>query len=290
MIAEYGHIEEPLGFISMEVDGSMGSGKRAQAHLAETKPWERTKEQVALDEAQIRAAHALNRMTERAKRMGGLKQVYLDATLSGMPPKIVLSRMGVRTVVDLEELDRARAFTVPPPRPFVPARSRAPQRRASMKAVTEAWLRIVDQQLSKGIVGVFKKRIVHEAMYRAIHVKKTHTVRDYKYPAESIRRMCREVKKELRFRRRLLEYVEDGSPFHQAEVGILGRLEKPIALSLKLRGIEYLVDLMLFTAEQLGPQLMLTVQPLLDRFNLTLPVAELVYTDPPQDELGLKMA
>jgi hypothetical protein len=272
----------------MEVDGSMGWGNRAHAPLAEGKPWERTKEQVALDEAQIRAAHALDRLTERAKRLGGLKQVYLDATLSGMPPRIVLARMGYRTVIDLEELDRAQAFAHPPPRPFVPTYSRPPQRRASMKAVTAAWLRIVDQQLSKGIVGVFKKRILHDTMYLAIHVKKTRTILDYKYSPKAVRRMCREVKKELRFRRRLLKYVEDGSPFHQAEVGILGRLEKLIALSLRLRGIEYLADLMLFTAEQLGPQLMLTVQPLLDRLNLTLPVAELVYADPPVDRLGLQ--
>lgn len=287
MIEEYGYIEEPLGFESMEVDGSMGSGKRAHASGIECRPWERTREQVALDEAQIRAAHSLDRLTERARRLGGLKQVYIDATLSGMSPKIVLARMGVRTVLDLEEMDRALAFVVPPLRTFVPARSRPPKRRASMQAVTEAWLRIVDQQLSKGITEVFKKRIVNGTMYKEVHIKKTRTVRDYKYAPKTVRRLCQNVKRELAFRKRLLEYVANGSPFHQVDVGILGYLDPRTRYSFKLLGIENLADLMLFTAQQLGPQNMAAIQPLLNRLNLTLPLADLVYAEPSYDRLAV---
>lgn len=289
MIAEYGYIEEPLGVESIEVDGSMGSGDRASSSLAETKPWQRTREQLAGDEARIRAAHSLDRWTARARRLGGLKQVYLDTVSCGVPSNIVLSRMGVQTVFDLEDLDRARAFVSPPPLPFVPARSRPPKRRPSMQAVTAAWLRIVDQQLSQSITRVFKKRVNYSTMYMAIYVKKTHTTRDFPYLASTTKRICRGVRQELAFRRRLLEYIANGSPFHQVGVGILG-LDKQVVTVLKLRGIETLVDLMLFTAKQLGPHLMHALQPRLDRLNLTLPVAELVYSDPPVDQPQLKRA
>lgn len=112
MIEEFGYLEEPIGVESIEVDARLRGCRRAHVPVDQPKPWQRTRHQLAKDEAQIRVAHHLGDRIEDARRRGGWKQTYLEAVTAGIDPEIVLQRMGVATVEDLVALDRAHGFAM----------------------------------------------------------------------------------------------------------------------------------------------------------------------------------
>lgn len=254
LIEEYGYLEEPLGVQSIEV-GPPFEGKRAYAPADKPTPWQRTEQQVARDEAQFQMAHTLARKAREARQRGeGIAVLYRLAIQSGIDPDVAVERMGFQSFDELadyasrQERDLARLG----PRPLSESNQR--------------WLAYVEERLRAEAKRILQSAIKDIDLYDAIQQGRMS-----RGTARTLQ-ITRDVGRELRFRRKLLDIVNNDIPFAKLPLTVLGHIPKWAHARYEMMGLKLLTDLMLRTEAQIGLVLMIPLRPLLSRLGLQLPV------------------